>query len=316
MGIGSLQPDVPADNVSAGGGNEELKNIKEQIQVSFPNWDGTDGNDILQATATEVDEGVGKANTAVQTFNGRNGPAITPQTDDYDINQIDDSMTFVPVPAGERSFTTFDERAKLANVEANATNNPTLTSIDDVAAASVQPGQFLVRGPAGDFWVPTSVWQPDFEYVRLSNPAEDTNQSNTTIKFNTQGGLSDYGDIFSINQTGRLVITMEKNAMVMISAWFDAQMSSGPDGIFGITKNVSNLTQTIGDIYTADSSDVILAALDEMSGSNTDRRYSSGTFVGYLPAGTTLRFHCGKNMQNLTPNDGSFQMVALNRDIL
>lgn len=115
MAIGSLNTATPANTDSAGGGNEQLKEIKSALKDpttgSFRNW--TPGNDVLNATAPELDASVTNAANAVQRFGPAGSPrtpsgsprTITCQTDDYNIDQIDDTpFAAHPVSAGSRNF--------------------------------------------------------------------------------------------------------------------------------------------------------------------------------------------------------------------
>ena len=104
--IGDLEPGTPTDNTSAGGGNEQLQEIKTAIQGSFPNFKAPAGEDVCLATGPEIDSGLAAANTAVQEFGApaqgtaaatqraaSGSPlAIVPADNDYTINNINDTV--------------------------------------------------------------------------------------------------------------------------------------------------------------------------------------------------------------------------------
>jgi len=54
MGIGSLDPNVPAGTAKASGGAAELRAIKAEVKASFPQL--TAGSDIVTRTAAQINK--------------------------------------------------------------------------------------------------------------------------------------------------------------------------------------------------------------------------------------------------------------------
>lgn len=66
MGIGSLDPNVPAGTAKASGGAAELRAIKAEVKASFPQL--TAGSDIVTRTAAQINNAPDK--TAAETISG------------------------------------------------------------------------------------------------------------------------------------------------------------------------------------------------------------------------------------------------------
>jgi hypothetical protein len=109
MTISTLDPLTPPDTASAGGGNEQLQQIKAAIQNSFLGFSNAT-DDICNSTGPEIDKVVplGVDGAVIQTFNGGaadTGNNYAPRADDYDIQQINDTPAVYTAPtAADRNF--------------------------------------------------------------------------------------------------------------------------------------------------------------------------------------------------------------------
>lgn len=316
MGIGSLQPGTPTDSDSAGAGNEKMQEIQAELQASFPGF--TPGDDVVTATATQIQEAVENTVTSVQTFNGREGPDVTIINDDVKIAQIDDSDAPAQVTRNTRVFMTNAEKNKLATVASGANNIQQLGQINDVEVGTKTAGQFLAFG--GTNWFNFTAWQPIWERAHYYNPVGDPDASGTnyTVGFANQTGEVD-GTVVQIQRTPFFQVTAVINAIVVVMPSIDGGTDNegGRIGDMVMTRATGGVARNVSATsIRADNSlrdNVIERAIEDNNASpNPDRYYLRGGFAGVLNAGDSIRIHGDRQGGQVDGNRvGSVSVVAL-----
>lgn len=239
MTIGTLNSSDPATSTNAGLGAQELQDLKAAIQASFPNFASAGGDDITQKTGPEIDAGVDLANSAIQTFAG-NSPvagAYTPQTDDYNIEQINDNGfggSEVVAPSS-RNFLSDADKAIIDSLPAAAnivvvTDNA--SALADMAYSGMSVGDLLMWDGSDfvEFTPPKEIHFWAFGVASISG-AGDVEYSN----LKGTGDIDSAGLISVANNSGGMTVTASQDIVVNVAADLNLYRSSGSNNPqFGI----------------------------------------------------------------------------------